>query len=433
MKIKEYVLSNIWKNYLVGTEGLITTDKRHIKVIFPGREQSCGPDFTDSVISIQGVVLRGDVEIHRHTSDWRAHNHQNDTRYSKVMLHVVGKHNEDKACSVETLSLEDYLSHPELYNVLHSDKCGKYRPPCEKITNILSNRDLKRLLEQNGEKWFVSKGETYYQELKNNTPEQVLYRGVMRALGYTRNKEQMTRLSSLAPISWLMDTSQKNRLNLEALLFGLAGLLPSQRFLPQPDYRTAIIEDIWYSSGIKAAMSIEDWDLFQLRLLNYPMRRIAAMACWLSHFISEDLIITLIQKMNQVRQNNITPLLKFLNVVDEEYWGFRYDFSRVLKYPSTHLIGYDRAKVIAVNIILPFLYSYADFISYKGIKDKIKSIYLNFPALAENSVYRYMLLNTGLKKVSFGITKACQQQGLIRIFVLYCKEHRCQNCPLYSR
>ena len=37
------------------------------------------------------IKLKGDIELHMKASDWFAHQHQNDSAYSNVILHVVCK------------------------------------------------------------------------------------------------------------------------------------------------------------------------------------------------------------------------------------------------------------------------------------------------------------------------------------------------------
>ncbi len=48
-----------------------------------------GPDFCNAKIKIGGVTYSGDVEIHRTVFEWFQHQHQEDPRYNKVILHVI--------------------------------------------------------------------------------------------------------------------------------------------------------------------------------------------------------------------------------------------------------------------------------------------------------------------------------------------------------
>ncbi len=63
--------------------------RRRIRVIDPGRRnRHDGPDFRDAVITVDGALRRGEIEIHTHPEDWRRHGHGGDPRYATVVLHV---------------------------------------------------------------------------------------------------------------------------------------------------------------------------------------------------------------------------------------------------------------------------------------------------------------------------------------------------------
>ncbi|MEI9911467.1 MAG: DUF2851 family protein [Bacteroidota bacterium] len=64
--------------------------------MFPGQYNTHqGPDFTDAKIKIGDTTWAGTVELHIKTSDWNKHNHQTDSKYKNVILHVVW---EDDGC-----------------------------------------------------------------------------------------------------------------------------------------------------------------------------------------------------------------------------------------------------------------------------------------------------------------------------------------------
>ncbi len=48
-----------------------------------------GPDFRGAQLVIDGASVTGDVEVHFHVADWRAHQHETDRAYNNVALHVV--------------------------------------------------------------------------------------------------------------------------------------------------------------------------------------------------------------------------------------------------------------------------------------------------------------------------------------------------------
>src|SRR5581483_7297459 len=88
----EQELARAWRALPPGQE-VCTADGRRWQVIYPGRPNpEAGPDFVDAIFATEGGELRGDVELHRRTSDWRRHGHDADRRYRRVVLHVVAAH-----------------------------------------------------------------------------------------------------------------------------------------------------------------------------------------------------------------------------------------------------------------------------------------------------------------------------------------------------
>ena len=94
----EKLLQQIWGRGDFDLAHAVATDGRPVHVIHPGRwNQLGGPDFKGARLSIGGVNLIGDVEVHLHAADWAAHRHGFDPAYDDVVLHVVLFPTEDLA------------------------------------------------------------------------------------------------------------------------------------------------------------------------------------------------------------------------------------------------------------------------------------------------------------------------------------------------
>ena len=86
----EEFLQYIWENKLFYSDNLKTTTGEIVEVIDQGkRNTDSGPDFFNAKIKISETVWAGNIEIHKKSSDWQKHNHQNDKAYDNVILHVV--------------------------------------------------------------------------------------------------------------------------------------------------------------------------------------------------------------------------------------------------------------------------------------------------------------------------------------------------------
>jgi hypothetical protein len=88
--IAERVVQKIWLRRDFDQTALRLHDGRALVIRTPGAWNLLGgPDFRDARLVIDGAATVGDVEVHFHVSDWRAHGHAADRAYADVALHVV--------------------------------------------------------------------------------------------------------------------------------------------------------------------------------------------------------------------------------------------------------------------------------------------------------------------------------------------------------
>jgi len=86
----ERVLQKIWLRGDFLRDDLRTTDGRRVEVLHPGLwNLAGGPDFRGAHVRLDGADRYGDIEVHFHAADWRAHQHQANPAFAAVMLHVL--------------------------------------------------------------------------------------------------------------------------------------------------------------------------------------------------------------------------------------------------------------------------------------------------------------------------------------------------------
>lgn len=86
----ERVVQKIWLRRDFDCGRAVLTDGRTLGVRTTGAWNLLGgPDFRGARIVIAGREITGDVEVHFHATDWRAHGHESDRAYDNVALHVV--------------------------------------------------------------------------------------------------------------------------------------------------------------------------------------------------------------------------------------------------------------------------------------------------------------------------------------------------------
>ncbi len=97
----ESLIVKIWQHLLLNGAELTTESGKPLKIIYPGRiNDDRGADFRDAVIATNGGLIKGDIEVHVKSSDWRAHRHHQNQVYNRVILHVVMWHNAKAATNL---------------------------------------------------------------------------------------------------------------------------------------------------------------------------------------------------------------------------------------------------------------------------------------------------------------------------------------------
>lgn len=89
-QFSELLLQRIWAERSFCLDRAQTMAGEAVQIDAVGRwNRQGGPDFKGARIRIGARWVHGDVELHLHEADWRAHQHARDPAYDDVVLHVV--------------------------------------------------------------------------------------------------------------------------------------------------------------------------------------------------------------------------------------------------------------------------------------------------------------------------------------------------------
>ena len=441
--IPERVVVEIWQ-WLMDRAGLTTAGGEPIRIIYPGRKNDGrGADFRDAVIATSQGTIKGDIEVHVKSSDWRAHRHHQDPAYNRVILHVVMWHNSRAATELHNGETAPILALDKYLEGLSNHRAGSVHPPsgstmpCLETAKGLANDMLAEFLDSAGEERFRGKAAQFQAELSQMKASQCLYQGVMGALGYVKNKPPMLKLAERLPLQILQSmirgeaSDQECLAQLQALLLGTAGLLPSQHQNRHREYQDGEwadkLEGLWASSHGTKAMSEDDWHLFKVRPNNFPPRRIAAMSYLILRYRERGMVEQVVDMIKEAPvSGGYLRLEKGLGVTAHGYWASHFDFG--LKTDNPTLLGKWRAADIVVNVLLPFVLAWSKLNSQPRVEGKIFGLYRGYPRLAANTVDRHMMKHLGLN--SSLVNSARRQQGLIHIYNSLCSQGKCNSCRL---
>ena len=428
---------------MVNASSLMTADGRRVAVLFPGRESSgSGPDFRDAIVRIgDSGRLRGDVEVHVRSRDWQAHGHDRDREYNGVILHVVmwdsgaGFSVLQNGRRVPVLALHPHVTAPlEDLSSLHQ-RAFAPNDACCSAAERHGTDDVIARLGAAGDERFRMKTSTCVSRLDAEGPEEVLYRGIMRGLGYEKNTGPMEELASRLPLNMVREISGLDPRRLGALMLGVAGLLPSLRFgglenIPQGwgDTETARMEKAWADYGIADRMEAAAWRLSGIRPENLPARRIVAAGFILSRCGGAPGRWAVRVARSETLGRAQLDLEHGLTVKVTGYWARHYDFG-IASRVAVGLVGRYRAREIIVNAVLPWLAAVAGRYSVPWLERRSWEAYAAHPPLQQNWITKY-LARKALGSAEAAGLSARHQQGLIHIHRTYCIERRCGQCPL---
>ena len=144
-KIPEEIIYKIWEEKRIDSS-LTTADGLSIEIIDCGVRNSdeAGPDYRNARIKIGNITFSGDIEIDTLHSDWKAHGHNLNQRYNKVILHAVLSNDSSypfvvtqSGRKVPTLSLEGFLSSSIKQNIQQDLKAiqsdDEIKMPCSQL------------------------------------------------------------------------------------------------------------------------------------------------------------------------------------------------------------------------------------------------------------------------------------------------------------
>lgn len=453
-KIDEDFVQKLWNGQRFFHANLISIDGKDIRVLKPGvwnREE--GPDFMHAEIEINGKLLVGDVEIHVKSSEWYAHKHHLNSRYNRVILHVV-LYGDDfnlrtrlqNGKRISTLELLKWIDAP--IGDLYDETTQAEEDPsnfCRVTGNRLNIDNLKNVFETLGTERFLEKADAVRLLRTRLNFEQILYEGIMEALGYSQNSKPLRELAQRVPFPVF---DYKSEHEVQAILFGVAGLLPSQLEKPLPVSDTenpyiVALEKLWeVSDNAKNVerMVASKWRLGRIRPNNHPARRIVAMSQLIFH-CKGSLMMYFLPTCEMAANADTTVTLrsirnKLLNLLILESTGYWETHSNFGKGGTNNakLIGPDRALDILINKILPVAYIWAVESESKKLQDAILTLYNDYTKMQDNSIIRQVGKQVFSDAQPMRIIKptAQIQQGIIRLYKNYCIDQLCDLCPIFE-
>jgi len=415
--MKEDFLHYLWKFKKFDLLDLKTAQGELITIIKMGDYlELSGPDFFNAQIKIGNQKWAGNVEIHLKSSDWYLHNHEKDPAYKNVILHVVWENDtpifRENNTEIPVLVLKDYVS-KDVVNNYRELLSPKTWISCEKQIKNIDDFVFKSWQERLFFERLQRKSKFIYDLLEetNQDWEAVLFCLLAKNFGLNTNGTSFLQISKAIPFSIIRKESFEIE-NLEALLFGTAGLLDSEK------------EDVYYKD-LKfryfyllhkyqlEKTFIEPVQFFKLRPDNFPTIRLSQLG-GLYHKHQN-----LFSKIIELK--SLKNVYELLNVSVSPYWQDHYQFDKESP-KKAKIVSKSFLDLIVINTIIPIQFAYSNIMGESIAEDLID--FMNEVASEKNAIID--------KFDSFGIKSknAFESQTLLELKNEYCNKKACLKCGL---
>lgn len=211
--ITERVVQKIWLRRDFDQTATRLQDGRRLEIRTPGAWNLLGgPDFRGARLAVEGQPITGDIEVHFHVADWRAHGHAADRAYDNVVLHVVlfppraeelparrGDGQEIPTLVLLPLlhrSLEEHASDEALESITERDAA-------ERIAELaaLSEPELTRLLLRWAEARWKQRKHFAALRIQKLGWTGAAHHTALEILGYRHNRAAMLTVATMHPLT----------------------------------------------------------------------------------------------------------------------------------------------------------------------------------------------------------------------------------------
>jgi len=364
-------------------DGAVLTESGGARVEILSRGEwnhEAGPDFKNAKIRYQGRILRGDIELHRKSSDYIRHGHLADAAYGNVILHVV---EEDDLAGREEANALAHIPVCRLSPGMLERRAG---PICRcRIFPYMCREQLRMFFTDAGMERIQAKSTAVLETLIRSGSGPAFRQVLFRAAGYKRNQDEfnelLRRLEQYPP-----DVFQAH---FEALLWGESTLLPDPAELELPEAirtRARLLWDEFWSLRLTAAPPIS-WKRDSVRPLNSPERRIAMLAEFLRRF-SPDPLPSLAEDLQKQTPEQFLRQLRKKLIFSDPFWDVHCSFRTDELPRKAAVLGAERAETLLIDVITPALLAYAKLNNDPELEKKALALPLLIKAQKDNRVFK---------------------------------------------
>lgn len=441
--VSEHLIQCVWFDQLFRGEGLETASGKRLRVVSPGWwNHGEGPDFRGAQVEVSGTLRTGDIEIHLDHGSWKQHGHHDDPRYDEVILVVVldtkpptvppvtssgrtipclllGKYLElPLSALAETVTPEDFPYDAVMAQGVCAQICGAY-----------GAEHLVAFLRLAGEWRVLSKARALEERIARVGADQAIYETFLAACGFSRYKNHFHALARQLPYERVAQLARLDPLLVEAAFLQLGGLLPDLEGDAPPHYARLKELRERHLPGLRRLGL--GWTRTGVRPVNYPERRLAGAARFLSRSSKEGL-----GKMLEAVWNGDSPPLRRRRALESlfpralGFWTEHYSWTGERSERASALLGAGRVRAIIGNVFVPAGLALARQRGDRAAEEAVHGLFAALPKEQDNHVVKIMLPRV-FGEAAPGRIDFRTQQGILQVYQDWCRGNpSCRNCFL---
>jgi hypothetical protein len=414
-QIPESFLHFVWKNpYLNIGERLVTNCGKSVEIVQPGvLNHDQGPDFLQARLCIGGVLWHGQVEIHVQSRSWYTHQHDKDSGYNGVVLHVVLTSGttpiiREDGTEIPEIAIGDHIPE-DIFTSYHTLLLNENKLACagqwDAVPEIIRKGWFARLAVERIER----KAESLALSLKHGKDNwnQTMWEALAGYMGGPVNKEAFRAIAKTIPIG-LFNRYRGNYIQQEALLFGCAGLLKTAK--PHQDTYYQQLKREWKHLCVKHTLDdnvIIPLKFHRMRPASFPTIRLSQLASLSRHWPQ----LTSLLGSDGIKELFDIPILA------SQYWNEHYMFGKESN-KRDKCLGKTHKAALVINILAPFSLifqrAHHGIVSSTWLEDTLNILE------AEKNRHTRLFMNMGSPP-----SNAIDSQGMIECYTAYCIQKRC--------
>lgn len=426
--LPEALLAFAWQHGIFDRVKLRTRDDEAVVVVDPGRKHT-GKDslFTEAELRIGDKTYVGKVAIHEKASGWGYAKRNYDPDYDGVILNVVAEDDrmvrkvDDTVLPAVRLAVPERLT--RTYQMLLTNAAKVSNPKSAGTScscylhRIMSEIEFKaactRLMIERLERKYNDILEIY--DRVEKSWHETFHVLLFRSIGMGRDQDQYMSLARHVPYAKLCK-ERGDLENIEAMLFGVSGLLDPSVYNPYAERLSERFEVLRHRHQLRV-LSYCQWTEKGIRPHSFPPNRIAQLAGLINNneFTFNNLLTC--ESIDDVRHLFRIELSKF--------WKHSFSFSARTE-KKQEKIGDDTIDILIINLVVPILFAYGRMKSDEELEER--ALELLYCVKGERNRYTNAWRSNGIK-----IEHALTSQAVIQLSKEFCTRGRCTECFLGVR